>query len=223
MIRILILGATGPTGILLIRQALQKYKSCSLILYARSPQKIPDDLANNPSIVIVQGELQDTDKLAEAMEGVEVVLSALGPSVKRGPFHPSDTPIALAYLYIIDLMLQHGVKRLICLGTASIEDPQDKSNLAFSIIVKTVKTLARNAYNDVVAIGDVVRTSGADLDWTIVRVPFLRDGDSSNVVAGYVGDGKTSTSLTRLGFAVFVVGEIENREWVQKAPLLSSA
>jgi hypothetical protein len=29
--------------------------------------------------------------------------------------------------------------------------------------------------------------------------------------------------LTRLGFAVFVVGEIDKREWVKKAPLISSA
>jgi hypothetical protein len=61
------------------------------------------------------------------------------------------------------------------------------------------------------------------LDWTIVRVPILRDSESSDVVAGYIGDGKTSTTLTRLGFAVFVVGEIEKDEWVKKAPLISSA
>lgn len=223
MMRILILGATGPVGILLIRQALQKYNSCTLVLYVRSPEKIPDDLVNNPSVIIVQGQLQDTDKLTKAMEGVEVVVSALGPSVKRGPFHPPGTPLAHAYSDIIKAMHQHGVKRLICLGTASITDPADKFNLAFSILVKGVATLARNAYNDVVAIGETVRTDGADLDWTIVRVPLLTDSESSNVIAGYVGDGKTSTMLTRLGFAAFVVGEIEKREWVQKAPLISSA
>jgi len=221
--RILILGATGPTGILLVRQALQKYESCTLVLYVRSPQKIPGDLASSPSVIIIQGQLGDTDKLDKAMEGVEVVLSALGPSVKRGPFHPPDTPLARAYLHIIELMNQHGVKRLVCLGTASIKDPADKFNLAFSILVNGVAILARNAYNDVVAIGENVRTAGADLDWTIVRVPILRDAESSDVIAGYIGDGKTSTFLTRLGFATFVVGEIEKREWVKKAPLISSA
>ena len=221
--RILILGATGPTGILLTRQALEKYQSCTLILYVRSPGKIPGDLANNPSVIIIQGQLEDPDKLAKAMEGVDVVLSALGPSVKRGPFHPSGTPLAHAYSRIIKIMYQHGVSRLICLGTASITDPADKFNLAFSILVNGVAIFARNAYNDVVAIGETIRTDGANLDWTIVRVPILRDSESSSVIAGYVGDGKTSTMLTRLGFAVFVVGEIEKNEWVKKAPLVSSA
>ncbi|KAF8221775.1 NAD(P)-binding protein [Tricholoma matsutake] len=222
MMRILIFGATGPVGILLIRQALQKYESCTLVLYVRSPEKIPGDLTNNPSVIVIQGQLEDSDKLTKAMEGVEVVLSALGPSVKRGPFHPSDKPLARGYSHIIEVMHQQGVKRLICLGTASIKDPADKFNLAFSILVNGVATFARNAYNDVVAIGETVRTEGADLDWTIVRVPVLRESQSSNVVAGYVGDGKTSTLLGRLGFAVFVIGEIEKREWVKKAPLISS-
>lgn len=223
MMRILILGATGPTGILLIRQALQDYQSCTIILYVRSPEKIPDDLTSNPSIIIIKGQLDDHDALSKAMEGVTVVLSALGPSVKRGPFHPSGTPLAHAYTHIIDAMKQHGVKRLICLGTASITDPADKFNLAFSILVKGVATLARNAYNDVVAIGENVRTRGADLDWTIVRVPVLTEKDLKDVIAGYVGDGKTNTFLARVGFASFVIGEIEKKQWVKKTPLLCSA
>jgi putative NADH-flavin reductase len=221
--RILVLGATGPTGILLIRQALFDYKSCTIVLYVRSPEKVPGDLSNNPSIVVIKGQLNDHDALSKAMEGVVVVLSALGPSVKKGPFHPSGTPLANAYLDVIEIMRQHKVKRLICLGTASITDPADKFNLAFSILVNGVATLARNAYKDVVAIGENIRTKGADLDWTIVRVPVLTEKESNDVIAGYVGDGKTNTSLARLGFASFVIGEIEKKEWVKKAPLICSS
>lgn len=221
--RILILGATGPTGILLIRQALKDYQSCTIVLYVRSPEKVPDDLANNPSITVIKGQLDDHDTLSKAMEGVAVVISALGPSVKKGPFHPSGTPLANAYLGVIEVMHQHEVKRLICLGTASITDPADKFNLAFSILVNGVATLARNAYKDVVAIGENIRTKGADLDWTIVRVPILTETESTGVIAGYVGDGKTNTFLARLGFASFVIEEIEKKEWVKKAPLLCSS
>lgn len=221
--RVLILGATGPIGILLIRQALKEYQSSTLVLYVRSPEKVPEDLANNPSVTIIKGQLDDRDILSKAMEGVEVVLSALGPSVKKGPFHPSNTPLANAYLDIIDIMHQHEVKRILLLGTASITDPADKFNLAYSILVNGVATFARNAYRDVVAIGENVRTKGADLDWTIVRVPILTNTESTDVIAGYIGDGKTNTYLARLGFASFVIGEIEKREWVQKAPILCSA
>ena len=221
--RILVFGATGLTGILLVRQVLQTYQECTVILYVRSPGKIPEDLRADKSIIVIEGQLDDLDALSKAMEGVDAVLSTLGPSVKNGPFHPSNTPLANAYVHIIDLMHQHRVNRLICLGTASITDPADKFNLAFSILVNGVKTLARNAYNDVVAIGSNVRSLGADLEWTIVRVPILTDKETKEVIAGYVGDGTTNTFLSRMGYASFVVGELEKREWIQKAPLLCSA
>ncbi|KAG6857606.1 hypothetical protein H0H87_010174 [Tephrocybe sp. NHM501043] len=218
--RILIFGATGAIGILLIRCALKALESCELVLYVRSIEKVPDDLKSNPSVIVVEGQLTDYDALAKAMNGVETVLSALGPSVKKGPFHPSNTPLANAYLTIIDIMHQQAIKRLICLGTTSITDPADKFNLAFSILVNGVALGARNAYKDVVAIGQNVRTHGADLDWTIVRVPLLTSQETEETLAGYVGDGRTSTWLSRAGFAAFVVDEIKKKNWVQKAPLL---
>jgi len=221
--RILILGATGPTGICLTRQILQRYPESIVILYARSPQKVPEDIKANNSVTVVEGELKDHEKLSKALEGTDVVISTLGPSTTKGPFHPSNTPLAQAYKSVIELMQQHGVRRLICLGTTSITDPHDKSSLVFSGLVTGIATLARTAYKDIVAIGNNVRTLGADLDWTIVRVPILTDKESKEVIAGYVGDGKTNTFLSRAGFAAFVADEIENRAWVQKAPLVCSA
>lgn len=221
--RILILGATGAAGILLIRQALKQYPSCTVVLYVRSPEKVPDELKANSAVVIIEGQLNDKDALSKAAEAVDVVLSALGPTVKRGPFHPSNTPLAHAYLGLIEIMHQRHIKRLISLGTASITDPADKYSLAFSAMVNGVALFARNAYNDIVAIGNNVRSQGADLEWTIVRVPILTNSESEDVIAGYVGDGKTGTLLSRAGFAAFAVGEIERKEWVKKAPLISSA
>lgn len=109
---------------------------------------------------------------------------------------------------------------MLCLGTASIVDPNDKFNLAFKILISGVATFARNAYRDVVAIGDAVRRRGDGLEWTIVRVPVLTDKDNAQVLAGYVGDGKTNTFLTRKGFAAFVLEEVEKKAWIKKAPLI---
>ncbi|KAG6881894.1 hypothetical protein C0992_013209, partial [Termitomyces sp. T32_za158] len=166
------------------------------------------------------GQLTDRQALVQAFDGVQIVLSALGPSVKKGPFHPTNTPLANAYLSIIDIMHQKDIKRLICLGTASIKDPADTFSLAFSILVNGVAIGARSAYNDMVAIGENVRTHGGDLEWTIVRVPLLTNQESEDVIAGYVGDGRTNTWLSRAGYAAFVIDEIGKRNWVKKAPLI---
>ena len=159
------------------------------------------------------------------MEGVHAVLSALGPPTMptKAPFHPNNTPLAHAYSRIIRVMQSHNVKRLIALGTSSIKDPKDKFSVVFQILINGVKTLAYNAYKDVVAIGDTIRSEeGQELIWTIVRVPLLTNAESKSVIAGYVGDGRTGSRLSRSAFAAFVIGELDNNEWTRKAPLISS-
>ncbi|KAG1874218.1 NAD-P-binding protein [Suillus tomentosus] len=217
--RVLILGATGAAGVLLIQEALAA--SHTVVVYARSPDKLAEEIRHDPRVTVHKGELDDREALSSAIMGVDAVLSALGPSVSRGPMHPKGTPLARAYSLIIELMIGHRVRRLLALGTPSITDPSDKFSLRMSIIVNGVATLARTAYEDVVAIGETIRTQGNDLDWTIVRVPLLSGADDKNLVVGYVGDGKTGIWVTRVGFASFVVQELEKNEWVKKAPLIT--
>ena len=216
--RFLILGATGASGILLVRKTLELYPEASIIIFARSPDKVPEDIAHHSAITLIKGELTDLDALSTAVQGVNVVLSALGPLAS----HPPGNIIATFYGHLIDLMTVHNIKRIIVLGTASISDPKDKFSLVFKLIIAGVRFAAYNAYMDIVAIGEVIRTKGDALDWTIVRVPVLTNKESEEVVAGYVGDGKTGFTLSRKAYAAFTVHEVENMEWVKEAPLISS-
>ncbi|KAK0506011.1 hypothetical protein EDD18DRAFT_1020097, partial [Armillaria luteobubalina] len=180
--RLLILGGTGPSGILLIRQVLTTVPSPFVVVYARNPSKLPTDLSSNSSVQIIEGQLDDAEKLSQAMEAVDAVLSALGPAQN----HPADKPLTRGYTTIIQVMHEHKVNRLIVLGTASISDPNDRFSIPFYLMVSTVKTIAHTAYEDIVAFGDLIRAQD-DLDWTIVRVPVLRDGEKTDVQAGYIG------------------------------------
>ena len=119
-------------------------------------------------------------------------------------------------------MNKHNMKRIILLGTSSISDPKDKFSLIYKLLITGVRVAAYNAYQDIVAVGEVIRTKGDMLDWTIVRVPILTDKESEEVVAGHVGDGKTGVYLSRKAYAAFTVHEVENIEWVKEAPLISS-
>ena len=187
----------GPSGVLIIRELLAA--DHTVVVYARSPDKLPEDILSHRLVIIIKGTFEESDdsSLCKAMEGVHAVLSALGPTtdLKKAPFYPSNTPLATAYARIIRTMHKMDVKRLIALGTASIKDPNDKFNFAFWVLVNGVKTVAYNSYKDVVAIGDTIRGDGKDLVWTIVRVPLLTSADSKERIAGYVGDGKVTTSL----------------------------
>ncbi|KAJ6501682.1 NAD-P-binding protein [Mycena vitilis] len=211
--RLLIFGSTGPTGILLVREALTVFDGATIVLYVRTPEKLPEDIGRNPKCSIIKGQLEDDDALSQAMQGVNIVLSALGP----------NTPLARAYERIIRLMKVHQVDRLLALGTASIEDEADRFNLAYYTMVKSVSLSMRNAYKDIRAIGAVIRASELQ-HWTIIRVPVLSNNTSKEVIAGYIGDGKTKNHmmLNRIGFAAFVIEEVGKKRWDRKCPLLVS-
>jgi uncharacterized protein YbjT (DUF2867 family) len=217
--RVVILGGTGPSGILLIEEALASKHT--VVVYARSPQKLPEHLSKHPDITIVKGELEDPKALDAALAGADAVLSALGPTFGN----PSGTPIARGYAAVLDAMRRNGVRRLIALGTASIKDAQhDKYSTVYAGMVMGVAFGARSAYKDILAVGEVIRAC-EDIDWTIVRVPVLKNEKNREVRVGYVGDGGAGAryTLARLGFAVFVLRELEKGEWIKQAPLVTSA
>jgi nucleoside-diphosphate-sugar epimerase len=213
---VLVLGGTGAVGQLVIRELIRA--DHSVVVYARSPQKLPDDIAKNEKVTIKKGELSEAPALAHALEGVDAVVSALGPPVS--PFQPGGTPIAKGYTNVIDRMKELGIKRLIVLGTASMSDELDKFDYVFWTAKQGIRLTAPRAYADVVAIAKVICKEN-ELEWTIARVPFLSDGETSEYQVGYLGDGKRTTALPRRAFAAYVVDELRDREWVQKMPFLS--
>lgn len=218
--RILVLGGTGPCGQLLIQEVLAV--GHAVVVFARSPGKLGEDIRTNPAVTIVEAQLTDRDALSQALSGVDAVLSALGPAVMKGPLHSSNTPLAHAYSLLLEVMEAKGVHRLIALGTPSMKDEHDKFSLTFKLLVSGVGLFAHSAYKDVVAIGETIRAAHDGLAWTIARVPILTDDPSKETVAGYIGDGKVKARLSRPGFAAFCVKQLTSEEWVKKAPLVSS-
>jgi NAD(P)-dependent dehydrogenase (short-subunit alcohol dehydrogenase family) len=218
--RILILGGTGVVGNLLIEEAISLNHHA--VVLARSPQKLSETIRNHANVTVIEGQLTDESIIEQAMSRVDAVVSALGPAVKKGPFHPSDTPLARAYSLIVRIMLQSGVKRLIALGTASMKDEHDRFDPVFKGLVTGVALFAHNAYKDVVAIGEVIRGEGSELLWTIARVPLLTDSPKRDVVAGYIGDGVVKHHLSRAAFAAFAMQQLQSEEWQRKAPIISS-
>jgi len=216
--RVVILGGTGPSGILLIEEALAAQHT--IVVYVRNPQKLPAHLSKHPDITVIKGELEDAAALATALAGAKAVLSALGPALGN----PAGTPIARGYAVVLEAMRRAGVRRLVALGTPSIKDEKDKFSLAYYAMVTAVAVGANSGYRDIVAVGEVIRGS-EDVDWTLVRVPLLKNDKNREVRAGYIGDGFAGAGYTvsRQGFAAFVLQELEKGEWVKCAPLITSA
>ncbi|KAH8890439.1 NAD(P)-binding protein [Thozetella sp. PMI_491] len=223
--KVLVLGATGPSGICLLRELL--HRGHATIAYARTPSKIPEDLASNPLLEVIQGAMEDTEALSAAIAKSKIIVSLLGPNQFSAPM-----PYPSYYSTIFKLMRDNGVKRILAMSTVSADVPEDKSQLLISFLVLAVRLLVPAGYRVMRDIAKVFKDEADGLDWTIYRLAFIPGGDDEaswktdrqhTAHAGYVGDGKFKSWMKRAGLARWLVDCVEGEQtkWIGKLPAVS--
>ncbi|HIE9809510.1 TPA: NAD(P)H-binding protein [Klebsiella pneumoniae] len=79
------------------------------------------------------------------------------------------------------------------------------------------KMLVHKAYDDIKATGELIANS--DLDWTLVRIPFLKDGPANGRIdVGWYGRTKLARKLSRGNLAEFLLGQVTDKKFVRAAP-----
>lgn len=208
--RMTIFGGTGPTGVELIRRALDK--DIEVVVYARNPQKIT---FTDTKLEVVEGPLRDVKAIEQAISGSDVVVSLLGVGIST-----KGTEISDGIAAIIMAMGKEDVRRLIQISTPTVVDPKDGGDFFLTAMAKLLKLTNKEVYRELIAYSNAVRLS--DLDWTLVRVPFLKDDDPGRrTYVGYKGDRGSSHRLSRKNLAKFILDIAENRKYIQQSPYVS--
>jgi len=101
--KFVVFGATAITGRLLVQQALDAGNE--VVAYVRKPAKLN---IKSERLRIIQGELTDQEKIENAMNGADAVLSVLGP--KGGS---KSKRLIRGIEIIITVMKKQKVRRLI--------------------------------------------------------------------------------------------------------------
>ncbi|KZL80196.1 hypothetical protein CI238_06550 [Colletotrichum incanum] len=172
--KVLVLGGTGPAGICLLRELV--YRNHATIVFARSPAKVPLDLASNPLIEIIKGEVTDPTALSAAVPRSSVVVSLLGPDIKRDrKIDPSFFP-DIYRKSVFSAMKQHGVKRILAMGTITIKQPEDYWTIMQSALGILMPLLANNLYHTMINLADVFEQEVQSLDWTMFRIARIPGG-----------------------------------------------
>ncbi|NUF23191.1 SDR family oxidoreductase [Acinetobacter oleivorans] len=209
---IALFGATGPTGKHIIEEALKQ--GYSLSVYTRDAKKL-ESFAGRVEIVV--GDLSNQDAIAKCINGADVVISALGPN---GLKVQGDKPVMRGLTNIIAAMKHADVHRLIQISTAAYRDPKDSFAFKAHAFALLFKVIARKGYEDIKATGELIANS--DLDWTLVRIPNLKDGPANgNVNVGWYGKTKLSMKLSRTNLAKFLVNQVEDKAFVRAAPAIA--
>ncbi|MEO5806998.1 SDR family oxidoreductase, partial [Devosia sp.] len=160
--RILVLGATGGTGRLIVKQAVAKgYEVTALV---RSPEKAAD----LRGATLVVGDARNEGDLRKALKGQDAVISALG--TPASPFK-EVTLLSRATRALVGAMKAENVSRLVAITGLGAGDSVGHGGFAFDKLIFPL--LLRKVYADKNRQEAIVRES--DLDWVLVRPTILND------------------------------------------------
>jgi putative NADH-flavin reductase len=206
--KIVVFGASGATGRLLVRQGLDR--DHQVTAFVRDPAKL--DVAH-ARLTVVQGDVGDAPAVARAVEGQEAVLSTLG--VGRPLRH--DPTVIRGVGHVVRAMESAGVRRLVYLSTVGVRESRADAGLMIRLFAAGP---IRQEVRDHEAKEDLVRAS--PLEWTIVRAPLLTNGSGKGVYRSGedVAARSPLPSLARADVADFMLRQLDDASFVRRTPRL---
>ena len=206
--KILVLGATGGTGRLIVRDALAK--GHSVVVLVRSKATAPDLTGAD----VIEGDARDESALLTALDGCDSVVSSLGTGIN---LFGGITLLSVATRALVAAMYRSGARRLVCISALGVGDSRGHGGFLFDRLFQPL--LLRNAYKDKEQQEATIRTSS--LDWVIVRPAALNDEPARGHVRAItdvtdVRGGK----IARADVARFVVEQLTTDRWLRQTPLI---
>jgi uncharacterized protein YbjT (DUF2867 family) len=208
---ILIFGATGGTGIAIIREALARgYGVTAFVRDIQHAQHVFNGLCTNLSFC--QGDALNAEDVNQAIApGLDAVVSALG-IYQRMPGHDTLTQ---ATNNILAAMKVSGPRRIVCISSLGVGDSRNQGDLATRIIQKTA---LRFTLSDKETQEAAIRNS--ELDWTVIRPSrLLNEGGPVHYLTwtGDQPDKELVWSINRAQVASLAMDRLEDDGSIHKA------
>ena len=201
--KLLVLGATGGTGLEIVRKAIEH--DHSVTAFVRSPERLK---SFHDRITVKQGDLLNSTELERVIQGHDAVVSGFGPRI---PVSKADANLLQQFaIALTRAMLRAEVRRAVVESVAFLF-----KDAIFPPAYVLGKILFPGIVADSAAMEDVFQQSG--LDWTIVRPPQLTDRP-------YTGNYRAREGhLPRFGFKIsradvadFMIKAAENPSLIRK-------
>jgi putative NADH-flavin reductase len=212
-VRLVILGATGKTGSLLVDQAIDR--GHEVVAYVRRP----DALAERAGLRVVGGELSDEPELRSALDGADAVLCAIGPTGVSGLIGADLMQRTLPV--ISAAMTASGVRRLVLLSAWGVGDTAASAGLVAKVAFRTA---VRSLFHDKEIAEAALAATG--LDVTTVYPVSLTNGPPSGTAV--VRDVTTVShvdgmpKVSRADVAAAMLDAVEKPDAVGKRLLVSA-
>ena len=203
--KIAIFGASGRTGILTVYQALDK--GHLVTAFARKPSTVT---IRHKKFKVVQGDILEYEKVKQAVEGQDIIISALGVESRK-----PTTVLSEGTRNILRAMEECKVSRFICMSSAGILG--NDAGILFGKIIMPL--FLKQVFLDKVRQMKIIQET--NLDWVIVRPTSLTDAPKTGKYKITLGP-PVSRKIPRADVADFMLKLITNKQYDHQMPAIAS-
>lgn len=206
-----VLGSTGGTGQEIVRQSLAK--NYQVTAMARNPSMLP---ISHPNLRVLSGNVFDQNSIANVIQDTDLVISSVGISGIWKARKPHEI-YSKGTANIIEALKQTNIQRFIVVSSGGVE-PSPGEPWFFKYLLKPF--FLENMYADMRIMEASIKAS--NLDWTIVRPPYLTNGTLKKQYR--LSRGKNfidDKDLSRSDLAHFIVEEIARKEFLRDIVAIS--
>jgi putative NADH-flavin reductase len=217
--KILIIGATGRTGRLIVEEALKQGYDLNVLV--RDKNKMP---FSSKSIKVYQGTPTSRTDLAAAMQGCDLIISALG--IVRA----SDAPwskLITAKNFISESIKnaiaeadQQNLKRLITISAWGVGETKKQVPFWLRWLIDYTNMGPVYAEHE----KEEKLLANSDLNWTAVRPVALSDSKKTKALKVSLNNfPKPSLQISRQSVAKFIVDIVKSDKYDRKSPTISES
>ena len=222
--RVLVFGATGATGALVVRLLLAQPERFAVTAFVRPrragapPRTLPFDAA---AVRLVEAGTDDEAAVAAAVAESDVVVNTLGHF-----YGETDASFMTRLITrVLAAMRASGGRcaRLVDVSGVACPEPGDGSVLVFSFMNVYLRVLKNSVMLDHAAKTAAIKAAAAgwqELNWTIARPVMLTNSAASGYRAVAAADASCSSLVSRADVARFIVDELEQPRWPRAAPVV---
>lgn len=206
--KVLVLGATGETGQLIVRDAAASGHHVVALVRAKARAHLPE-------AEVIEGDVRDEGTILRALNGCDAVVTALGTGMG---LREVDL-LTVATRALVAAMTRAGVHRLICISALGVGDSRNHGGFVFNRLFQPL--LLGAAYKDKERQETAIRASS--LDWVVVRPAMLTNGSPRGRIRATTDLAEVhGGKIARADVAQFVLQQLTTDTWLRRTPVILS-
>ena len=214
---ILILGATGRTGRVLLREAIKRGHRVTILISHRGALKTKPEL-----VEVYEGTPLNKFTLADAMRGCDAVLSTLNISrVSDSPWAKLRTSkdfLSSSMKHILDAAIENKVKRVIIATAWGVAETRKDIPFWFRWLIDHSNIYYQHQDHE----KQEVLLKASHLDWTIIRPVGFNDSEKERKIkVSFNNHPKPSVTISRRNVALFMLDTLEKKLHIRENPVIS--